>query len=210
MIIIGSGGFAKEVLEIVYRLFPNEDINFYDDVTEGRMPLLYDRFPIITSLKAAADYFKKNSPQFVLGIGNPTARHALYRKFIEIGGIPTAVISPDVMIGSFGNTIDDGVTIMQGVKITNSVHVGKGCLINLNCTIGHDTRIGDFCELSPGVHISGNCQMGDYCSMGTNATLLPGKKLGKNVIVGAGAVVTMDLPDNVKAMGIPARIVTNE
>jgi len=209
MIIIGAGGFAKEVLEIVYRQYGKEDIRFYDDYTVEGPRLLYDKFPVITSLEEAAGYIQKNSARFVLGLGNPLYRYALHRKFVGIGGIPFSIISDDAMIGSFGNSIGEGVTIMQGVKITNSVHIGAGCLINLNCTIGHGSRIGDFCELSPGVHISGHCETGDFCNIGTNAVLLPGIKLGKNVIIGAGAVVTTNMPDNVTAVGIPARITRN-
>src|SRR5438045_2527358 len=101
MIIIGAGGFAREVLEIVYRQYGKEDICFYDDYTAGGPRLLYDTFPVITSLEAAAGYFQKNSAQFVLGLGNPLNRYAMYRKFIGIGGAPFSIISDDARIGSF-------------------------------------------------------------------------------------------------------------
>jgi acetyltransferase-like isoleucine patch superfamily enzyme len=67
--------------------------------------------------------------------------------------------------------------------------------------------LGEFVELSPGVHISGNCTIGDYSVFGTNATMLPKLTIGKNVIIGAGSVVTKDLPDNCVAVGIPAKII---
>lgn len=209
MIIAGAGGFARELLEIVYRQFKDEEICFYNDLP-GASPLpLYNRFHVITSLHAAADYLSNQSSSFALGVGNPYARFSLCQKLSAMGGRVISVISENAIIGSFETAIDEGSTIMQGVKVTNSVHIGKGCLINLNCTIGHDSRIGQFCELSPGVHISGNCSLGDFCSIGTNAAILPGISLGSNVIIGAGAVVTRNLPDNVKAMGVPAKITGN-
>jgi acetyltransferase-like isoleucine patch superfamily enzyme len=61
--------------------------------------------------------------------------------------------------------------------------------------------------MSPGVHVSGNCQIGDFCNIGTNATILPRVKLGNNVTIGAGAVVTKDIPDNCVAVGVPAKII---
>lgn len=95
---------------------------------------------------------------------------------------------------------------MTGAIITNSIRIGNGCLINLNSTIGNDSVLGDFVECSPGVNISGNCKIGNYCNLGTNALILPKIKIGDNVIVGAGAVVTKDMPDNCLIMGMPAAI----
>jgi sugar O-acyltransferase (sialic acid O-acetyltransferase NeuD family) len=209
MLIIGAGGFAKELLEVVCQDYERGAIFFYDDLTTGGQDYLYDQFKIIRTIQEAAAYFKNNNAQFALGMGNPQARLKMTDQFEQIGGELKSIISRDAKIGSFGNSIQNGVTIMQGVKITNSITIGKGCLINLDCTIGHDTIIGDYCELSPGVHISGNCKIGAFSNIGTNAILLPGITLGKNVIVGAGAVVTKNLPDNVTAVGVPANIILN-
>ena len=68
---------------------------------------------------------------------------------------------------------------MTGSVITNDISIGKGVIININCTIGHDSKIGLFVEISPGVNISGNCEIGDYTTIGTNATVLPKIKIGK-------------------------------
>ena len=96
---------------------------------------------------------------------------------------------------------------MTGSVITNDVKIENGVLINLNCTIGHDSHIGSFVEMSPGVHISGNCVVGDYSVLGTNSTVLPKISIGKNVIVGAGSVVTKNIPDNSLVVGIPAKVI---
>ncbi len=49
--------------------------------------------------------------------------------------------------------------------------------------------------------------IGNDVWIGGNVTILPGVTIGNNVVVGAGAVVTKDLPDNVVAVGVPAKIV---
>jgi sugar O-acyltransferase (sialic acid O-acetyltransferase NeuD family) len=127
--------------------------------------------------------------------------------FAKLGGNLMSIISPQSNIGNFGVRIGDGVNLMTGTTVTNDVEIGTGSLINLHCTIGHDSILGEFVELSPGVHVSGNCTIGDFCNIGTNAVLLPKITLGENVIVGAGAVVTKDVPPNSLVVGLPAKVV---
>lgn len=208
MLIIGAKGYAKEVLEVVWQNNQNEQLVFFDNINIDIGDLLFERFRIIKSFKDAEDYFLSDKDKrFTIGIGDPISRFKLYKKFVSMGGIFTSTISPYSRIGHFDNIIGEGCNIMTGTVLTNSIKIGKGALINLNCTIGHDSIIGEFIEMSPGTHISGNCKIGNYCVFGTNSTLLPKLTLGNNVIVGAGAVVTKDVPSNSLVVGIPAKVV---
>lgn len=206
MIIVGAKGFAKEVLEVLHQLNQLDHLVFYDDVNEDAPAFLYGQFPVLRNKEAAAHYFKTVDSRFIIGIGNPALRKKLALEFEAMGGVFTSTISPLAQIGHYGNSIGEGSNIMTGTVLTNDVKIGEGVLINLNCTVGHDSTIGDFVELSPGVHISGNCKIGSYSNIGTNATILPKVTIGENVIIGAGSVVTKDIPDNCLVVGIPATI----
>jgi sugar O-acyltransferase (sialic acid O-acetyltransferase NeuD family) len=206
MLIIGAKGFAKEVLTIFSQSDSTENIFFYDDITENVPLMLYGQFPVLRNMNEVIELFEQDK-RFTLGIGNPKLRYDLYRKFSQIGGVPTSVISPFAHVGKFGNTIGNGVSLMTGTIVTNDVKISDGALINLNCTIGHNSCIGRFAELSPGVHISGNCFVGDFSIIGTGAVILPKIKVGNNVVVGAGAVVRKDVEDNICVAGVPAKFI---
>ena len=106
------------------------------------------------------------------------------------------------------------------------VHFGKNVYSNFNLTLVDDTHIyvGDYTMFGPNVTVATaghpilpqlrqrglqyNMQVhiGKNCWIGAGAILVPGVTIGDNVVVGAGSIVTKDLPDNVVAVGNPCRI----
>ena len=204
MLIVGAKGFAKEVLEVLHQLKQLDNLVFYDDVNDDVPAFLYGQFPVLKSKEAAAHYFKTVDSCFTIGIGNPILRKKMALEFQAIGGCFTSTISPLAQIGHYGNIISEGSNIMTGTVITNDVKIGVGTLINLNCTIGHDTTVGKYVEICPNVNISGHCVIDDGVFIGTSATILPKVHIGKNSVVAAGAVVSKDVPANVMVAGIPA------
>lgn len=108
-----------------------------------------------------------------------------------------------------------------------NIEVGKNFYANYNCTIldvGKVT-IGDNCMFAPNVAIytaghpihpdSRNSMyeygipvsIGDNCWLGGNTIVCPGVKIGNNVVIGAGSVVTKDIPDWSIAAGNPCRVI---
>lgn len=107
------------------------------------------------------------------------------------------------------------------------IEVGKNFFANYNCTIIDvaKVRIGDNCMLAPNVAIytaghpvhpdSRNSlyeygvevTIGDNVWIGGNAVILPGVKIGSNTVIGAGSVVTKDVPDWVIAGGNPCKVI---
>jgi sugar O-acyltransferase (sialic acid O-acetyltransferase NeuD family) len=206
VIVIGAKGLAKEVLGVLIQ-HSLANIYFFDNLSSDAPDKLYGKFPVLTSVDDAVRIFKEtNDPSFTLGLGSPAHRLKLTKLLEEAGGVLTSAISKHAHIGSFGNSIEAGCTILDGAVITNGVTIGRGCLINPHVSISHDAHVGDFVEISPGVRLTGACEVGDFSVIGTNAVILPKVKIGQNVIIGAGAVVTKDVPDNSLVVGVPAQI----
>ncbi len=109
----------------------------------------------------------------------------------------------------------------------SNIHVGKGFFANYNCCIIDVARvtIGDNCMLAPNVAIytaghpvhpttrnSGfeygvEVTVGDNVWIGGNTVILPGVHIGNNTVIGAGSVVTRDVPGFVIAAGNPCRVI---
>ncbi len=106
------------------------------------------------------------------------------------------------------------------------VHFGKGVYANFNLTLVDDTHIyvGDYTMLGPNVVIAtaGHpilpelrplayqynmpVHIGKNCWLGAGVIVLPGVKIGDNSVIGAGSVVTKDIPANVVAVGNPCKV----
>jgi sugar O-acyltransferase (sialic acid O-acetyltransferase NeuD family) len=102
-------------------------------------------------------------------------------------------------------SIGEGSVICSGVSGTVNVTIGKYVNVNLNCTLGHDCVIEDYVNLTPDVNVSGYVRIKEGANIGCGAVLLPDVIIGKRAIVGAGAVVTKDIPDNQVWIGTPAK-----
>ena len=104
-------------------------------------------------------------------------------------------IENDVIVG-------DRVTIKSGVQLWDGVRIEDDVFIGPNVTFTNDPFPRS--KQHPEKYMTTLVQKG--ASIGANATLLPGITVGKNAMVGAGAVVTKDVPPNAILLGNPAKI----
>lgn len=206
MIIAGAKGFAKELLEVLYRDYKYQEIFFYDDLTKGQADMLFNKFKVIKTKEDLLQVLKSNA-YFALGVGIPKVRYQLNKYFTENGGIIKTILSNNISVGSFDTEINKGCTIMDGVTITNNVKIGVCSLINVNTFIAHDSVVGDFTDIAPNVTISGKCKVGDFTSIGTGSILLPNVTVGSNVMIGAGSVIKNNIPDNSLVIGSPGKVI---
>ena len=202
MIIVGAGGHAKEVFDIL----SSEDkarLSFYDDISLSLPETIFQR-PVVRNPE---DLFKHllEDNRFILGIGSPIHRDHLFHFFLRVNATPVTPIARTALISSNDVHIGDGVNVMNNVFISNSVTVGKGSLVNTGAHLHHDIQIGDFCEIAPAALLLGKVRMGSHVFVGAGAIVLPGLTIGNNVVIGAGAIVTKSIPDNQTVRGNPAR-----
>ena len=146
-----------------------------------------------------------------------------------------SVIYNDVKIGD-NTLIGDNASIREQCRIGNNCIIGRNVTLNYNVLVGDSTKILDGSVITGNMKIGDNVfisalvattndnnigKLGydesfikgpvieDNVSIGAGANILPSIKIGENSIVGAGAVVTKDVPPKKLVIGIPAKIVRN-
>ena len=95
---------------------------------------------------------------------------------------------------------------MPGVVINTGSSIGIGTILNTSCIVDHDCNIGDFVHIAPNSALAGDVSVRDMALVGIGSSIVQGKTIGTNSVVGAGSVVITNIPDDVVVCGVPAKV----
>lgn len=201
LLIVGAGGLGREVAATALALGNWNEIAFVDDnATEPVNGLSI--WGDVADLSTAEGHY-----EVMIAIGNPSLKRSIHERLKKNEKLtfPT-IVHPNARIHwpeyvHLGN----GTYIADGTIITTNVRIGDFVLINLGCTVGHDTTIGDYSCIMPSANISGGATIEEEVYIGTGAKLIKATNLGRGCVVGAGAVVNVDIPINETWGGVPAK-----
>lgn len=114
---------------------------------------------------------------------------------------PSVVISPNVIIG-------DGVYILLGTTIMPFTIINDYVMISMGVHLAHHSILENGVFLSTGCNFGASITAHKYAYCGISSTIMTGiHELGENCLIGAGAVVIKDVPDNAVMAGIPAKVI---
>lgn len=199
--ILGAGGFGREVLSLLTDLGRENKVQgFLEENCERKGELINGKPVYDLSILNDLD---KDKIRLVCAIGTPL-RERIIEKTKEMGFIFETIIHPSVILSKWVE-VGEGCIICAGNILTNQIMILDHVILNLGCIIGHDVNIGSYTTISPGVSVSGHVSIGNSCFLGVGAIISNNLSIGNSAFVGAGSLVSKDIPDNVLAMGMPAR-----
>jgi sugar O-acyltransferase (sialic acid O-acetyltransferase NeuD family) len=205
LVIIGAGGFGKEVAWVVERIneaLPTFELAGFCDDAEARREGLWGAYAMLGRVESVRDTL--GAVGFVCAIGNNRERQAMAARARAAGHHavqvvdPSAVVAPDALLG-------EGCYVGIGSVVSTGARSGAGVIVNHHVCVGHDVVVDDFAQLCPGVCVSGGCSIGEGALLGTNAGTIPLKRIGAWATVGAGVVALRDLADGGSAVRLAAR-----
>lgn len=203
VIIIGAGGHAKVIADIIYKSGDNL-IGFLDDNLANKGKEIYLGKKVLGTTKDIENY---NKNYFIIGIGNNSIRKKINNENnlkLYTAIHPSAIIAQDVKIGT-------GSVIMAGVVINPGTVIGKNCIINTCSSLDHDNLLEDYVHISPGAHLAGTVSVKEGTWICTGATIINNITIAKNNIIGAGSVVIKDInEENGTYVGVPAKMLINK
>lgn len=198
VVIIGAGGHAKVIADIVYKSHDNI-IGFLDDNPSIQEKKVYLDKKVIGTTK---DIDKYKEYYFIIGIGNNSIRENIaishdLKWYIAIH--PRAIIASEVLI-------EGGSVVMAGAIINTGTKIGKHCIINTKSSIDHDNIIEDYVHVSPGATLAGTVHIKEKTWICAGATIINNITIDKNNIIGAGSVVIKNIEEeNGTYVGVPVR-----
>ena len=207
--IVGAGGMAREVASAIHwinRTKPQFEFVGYlvSDLSklgpqDSREAVLGD-FRWIEKHRHAVD-------ALAVGVGTPSVRVKLAQQlctaFPEIEW--PAIVHPTAILDYDSAKLGEGIFVGAGFVSTVNLDLQPFALCNFGTTIGHESQIGRGSVINPGANISGGVVIEDEVLIGTGAQVLQYLTVGSGATVGAGAVVTRNIPNRTTVVGIPAR-----
>lgn len=204
IVIIGSGGHAKSIIDVVERQGTYRIVGLIDAIPRHVLG-----YPVVCNEAGLGRVVKElRIDGALIAIGDNSVRALVSERVKALCPTlqfataihPASSIARDTVIGP-------GTVVMAGAVINACSRIGRHCIINTNACVDHDCELADCVSLGPGVITGGECKIGPYAAIGLGAKLIHRIKIGGDTVIGAGALVNKDIAEFAVAYGVPAKVV---
>ena len=200
MILLGSGGHAKVIIEI-FEERRELEITGCTSVVTNQLDIL--GYPILGDDSILEDRNASCPNHVFVAVGDNRLRFKLLEHVQGLGFDVVNAVSERAIVSARAR-IGRGVAIMPGAIINSHATIADGAIINTGAVVEHDCSIGRCAHVATGSSLAGGVQVAEGAFLGTGCKVIPGIKIGAWSVIGAGAVVIHDIPANRTAIGVPA------
>ena len=204
--VLGIGGSTPVFIDIAEACgYKIAGLYHYNNDKTGR----YDHdYPILGSFE---DLYQSDikGKRFLLSQGDMKIRENVTNKIKQLEGIVPTLIHPTAIISKYAKVSEEGVVIGANCIVQADAEIKVGAVLQDMALVCHQTTIGNYCFVGPKALVGAHIVVEDFAFIGQDALLVSGKvgTMGANSLLGAGAVLTKELPANVVAVGNPARVI---
>lgn len=202
--VFGAGGHGHAVADDATHGSTYEVRGFLDS-NPKRSDTGWPEWPLVGGLGAVDGIDPK--AEIALAIGDNQARHEIADALRSMGRRLATIIHPTAVVSRRAR-IGDGGYVAPFANIQVGSEIGDGCIIGVNAVISHDVEVGCWVQISPHAVLGGAARVGDGVHVGLGGIVLPSVTIGAWSRLGAGAVAIRSIPENVTAVGVPARVLT--
>ena len=206
VLVVGSSGHARVVIDLLIQLGTYSVSGVVDSYvrsgtvcggililgTEHDVARLIEEYDVYGLVVAIGDNYVRMQMVETLKKAAPESR------FITAIH-PHSYVAPDVRFG-------EGTVVMAGAVINSGSVIKDHCIINTNASLDHDSVMEDYSSLGPRAATGGNVTLGKFTAVSLGANVIHGINIGEHTLIGAGSTVVRDIPSNVVALGLPARV----
>jgi UDP-perosamine 4-acetyltransferase len=201
VVVIGAGGHAKVVLEILRAAGGVEVVGLLDPAPHAS---LVRGVPVLGGDDLLTELRSAGVAAAVVALGNNRRRQQVGGRARELGFALPAIIHPSAIVSPSAR-LEAGVVVMARVVIGTEAEVEQLAVINSGAVVEHDNRIGKASHIGPACALAGNVRVGDRALVGVGSAVRPGIIIGSDAVVGAGSAVIKDVPEGAMIGGSPAR-----
>ncbi len=204
IIIVGAGGFGREVLQWARHTWPEHASKIVGFLSTDPNKLA-SHAPTLPILGSPDDFKPRPIDGFLLAIGIPGARRTVVEQLEARGARFLTLMHPTAIVADTAE-IGPGTVICPYAILSDSVRLGRFVLVNYHASLGHDAAAGDFSVLSPHATLGGAAQLREDAFLGLHASIAPGRQVGRSCQVSANAAVMNDVPNDALVFGVPGKV----